>query len=191
MFGHDSEWWTAFGAIAQAAGSLATFAAVAVSLWLARRETGLHGKGMVQVMAAFAGDGSPGTYLLSFTVENTGLRELMWLGTIWRVGWLSRGPQALRFKYAIQADASASPFVQQVIQPGTSYSWHIPIKTLKRAYNDNPDRRSFFNRRINGLGYLPIVAFANVSGRPPIKLKLSEEVERFLRTFDHADTTDG
>ena len=48
--GHDASWWTAFGAIAQVAGAVATLLAVLVALWTTRGERELKGKGHARIM---------------------------------------------------------------------------------------------------------------------------------------------
>lgn len=183
--GDDVAWWTAFGALAQAGGAVATFLAVVISLRLARAERGLHGRGQARIMIALPGDGSLGEYQLHFELENTGLRPLLWESTSWRVGWSRWAPEALRYQWAMQSNAVGSPFTTQTIAPAMTGRVCIPVGIMKRGLDDAAERASFFGRRVPLLGVAPITAFAHVAGRPAIKLKVSNEVAEFLRTGEH------
>lgn len=180
-------WWAAFGAIAQAAGAVATFGAIVVALVLARAERGLLGRGRATIMLAVSGDGTPGEYELHFELENTGMRPLVWETTSWRVGWLRWGPNALRYRWALQSDHLGSPFTTQTIEPAMTGRVAIPVQVMKGGLQAAEDRDDFFRGPVPLLGYPPIVAFANVAGRSPIPLKVSAAVTKFMRTGDHPD----
>lgn len=92
--------WEAVAALGQVAGAVATFAAVVVSLHLARRS----GRPILRVSARehMILSGENTDHVITFSVQNLGDRpaEVRSLG--WRTGWLKWGPDWLRFKYAIQ-----------------------------------------------------------------------------------------
>lgn len=188
--GHDVAWWTAFGAIAQALGALATFAAVAVSLGLARSERSLRGNGRARIMALFEGDGSPGVYVVHFDLENTGLRPLTWQSVSWRVGWTRWDVWGLGYAFAIQNFTVGMFEQKQVVEPSHTGSMSMPLTQLKAAIaNDHKVGRAFFRRVHPIFGDAPIAAYAQVAGRKNVKLRVSPELARFLRTGDHPNTT--
>ena len=186
MFGFDATWWTAFGAIAQALGAVATFAAVVVSLWLAVGERSLRADGFAAIWVSFPGDGTPGEYQVMFQLRNTGLRPIVWESVAWRVGWLRRGPKSLKYRWALQADGNANHFVTQTVQPSLTGMVTIPVAVMKpRILEEANEEKPFFRRRIKFLGNAPILAFAHVAGRKPVPLKVNQSLQDFLRTGGH------
>ena len=138
-------------------------------------------------MVAFPGDGPPGEYLVHFMIENTGLRSLTVHSVSWRVGWLTRGPESLRYLDAIQAGANASPFVNLQIEPSLTGQVSIPVRIMNAAFVGEDPRSRYFQRRHPLLGQAPIKAFANVAGRQPIKLAISKELITYLRKGHHPE----
>ena len=182
--GHDASWWTAFGAIAQVAGAVATLLAVLVALWTTRGERELKGKGHARIMLEVRHGAEYGRYHVTFSLENTGLRPLTWTDVAWRVGWLRFGPKALKREWALQ-NVGANIFINHTIEPTSEAQEFILVSDLKAARDEQSE--PFFCRRIFGLGLAPIAAFAIVRGRRPIRLTLSREPKRLLQTGEHPD----
>lgn len=192
MVSDDITWWTAFGAIAQALGAVATFAAVAVSLYLAQTERALKGRGKARIMISFAGDGSPGVNLVHFDLENTGLRPLLWQSVSWRVGWLKWDFWGLGYRSAIQNFTTSIFDHKQTIEPSHSGQMYMPVSQMKPALcRETEEGRTFFQSKHPLFGFPPIVAYAQVAGRKPIKLRVSQELKRFLRSGEHPDLYEG
>lgn len=185
-------WWTAFGAIAQAVGAIATFVAVLVSLYMSRSERAFRGKGNVKILLEahpYEACGT-GTYHLAFDLENTGLRILNWESISWRSGWSKWVPEVLSYQWALQNDQYGSPFVKQRVEPAMTGRVLITIRAMKPALLDELGRSSLFRRELRFLGYAPLAAFANVAGRKPIRLKVHRDVAEFLRSGYHPDRLD-
>jgi hypothetical protein len=181
-------WWTAFGAIAQAIGALATFAAVTVSLWVVISDRSIRARGSAGIRVSFVGDGSPGTYMVGIEVVNIGTRSFHVNSVGWRTGWLRRGPKVLAFQYAIQ---NTSVMLNQrpgptIVEPGRDEGFYTFIADMK---NSNTDKDSFFDRPLKLLGHAPIRAMINITGRKPHYIKVSDDLAEFLRTKAHANTT--
>lgn len=188
---HDPvTWWTAFGAIAQAAGALATFAAVVVSLWVVSSERALKAKGSAGIRVHFVGDGTPGTYTVGIEVLNVGLRPFHVSSVGWRTGWSRFGPEIIRFRYAIQNTTMMlhkrpSP---HIVDPGRDEGWYSLVADMK-VHADGEAARELFKRRLPILGYAPIRGIVNITGRKPLYVKVSDSLAQFLRTGEHASTT--
>lgn len=183
-------WWTAFGAIAQAIGALATFGAVAVSLWVVASERAMKARGSAGIMISFIGDGSPGTYMVGVEVLNIGLRPFHVSSVGWRTGWLPRGPNALAYRYAIQ---NTSVMLNQspgphIVEPGRNEGFYTPVADMKRN-NSDESRAELFMRKVPILGDAPIRAMVNITGRKPLMINVSKDLAQFLRTGAHASTT--
>jgi hypothetical protein len=182
------EWWTAFGAIAQAAGAAATFAAVVVSLWIVVSDRAMRARGSAGIRVSFAGDGTPGIYMVGIEVLNAGTRSFHVSSVGWRTGWLRRGPKALSYQYAIQ---NTSMMLNQrprphILEPGLNDAYYTLVSDMKHADLNND---GFFDRKVWFLGYAPIRAMVNITGRKPLFVDVSDELALFLRTKIHADTT--
>jgi hypothetical protein len=189
--GHDASWWSAVAAVGQVLGAIATFMAVVVSLWIVRTDRSLQGKGHAGILVIFAGDGSPGIYLVGFRVENTGIRDFMVQSIGWRVGWSRWGPRKLSYAYAIQTSGVGQIFENRWIRPTTTETFQLKVSEMKVGLAAEGERGMFFKRRLKLLGWAPIRAYANVSGRKPIRLKVDNKLREFLRTGSHADNTAG
>lgn len=141
-------------------------------------------------MVLFAGDGTPGIYLAGVSVTNIGVRPIHVSSVGWRTGWLSRGPEKLRFRFAIQ---NASVMLNQgpksqIIEPGRSDGFYTPLADMKQNYGSD-SWRSMFGRKLPILGDAPIWAMVNITGRKPVTVRVSKELAHFLRTNEHASTT--
>lgn len=188
---HDPvTWWTAFGAIAQAVAAFATFAAVAVSLWVVFSERAMKARGSAGIMVHFIGDGTPGTYMVGITVLNIGLRPFEVSSVGWRTGWLWRGPDVLRYRFAIQR---TDMMLHQrpgphIVDPGRNEGFYTSVQDMKQS-NSEESRTELFKRKVPVLGDAPIRAMVNITGRKPLFIRVSDDLANFLRTGDHASTT--
>jgi hypothetical protein len=187
---YSTIWWTAFGAIAQAAGALATFAAVVVSLWIALSGRALKARGSAGIRVHFIGDGTPGTYTVGIEVLNIGLRPFHVNSVGWRTGWMQRGPEPLRYRFALQ---NTSMMLNQrpgphIVDPGRNEGWYTLVADMKGA-NSEESRSELFVRKLPILGFAPIRAVVNITGRKPLYIKVSDDLADFLRTGEHASTT--
>lgn len=185
-------WWTAFGAIAQAVGAVATFTAVAVSLWIVRSERQLRAKATAGIRMFFVGDGSPGVYIVGVTILNTGLRPLRVTSTGWRTGWIGRGAQAFKHRFAVQNTSIVEygkrpPFV---IEPGMEESVYTTVEDMKRGARVNAEaHKELFERHNRILGHAPIHAVISFTGRPALHVPVEPALATFLRTNHHANST--
>lgn len=143
----ESLFWTKMAAIGQAAGAVATFAAVVVSLWIAHSERRAHVRvtaGLRVLMSRPAQD------VISILVTNHGLRPVRVSAIVWRTGWLRYGPKWLTFQQAVQtfdAPISQMSSVQPPFDlgPGQDANLHLPTA----PFTEHPDLRlDFFNRRL-------------------------------------------
>jgi hypothetical protein len=187
---NPTEWWTAFGAIAQAAGALATFAAVALSLWIVMSERAMRAHGSAGIWVSFAGDGTPGVYMVVIRVQNAGVRPFQVNSIGWKTGWLRWGPQPLGYRLAIQntsllAGISRPP---KNVEPGLSEGFYVTVADMK-AEAGKASREELFVRKVPILGYCPIRAMIHISGRKPLSVKVGKDLANFLRTGEHASTT--
>ncbi len=191
MFGHDGDWWTALSAIGQLLGALATFLAVLVSLWIVRSDRSLRGRGDARILVSFAGDGSPGIYQVGFQVHNVGYRDFLVQSISWRVGWFRHGPKPIRHEYAIATSGTGRMFENRWVKASLSELFCLTVRDMKRGLVPDDERGRFFQRKVQWLGWAPIRAYANISGGHPIPLRIAPELAQFLRTAQHADTTEG
>jgi hypothetical protein len=183
-------WWTAFGAIAQAIGAVATFAAVAVSLWIVASERAMKAQASAGIRVQFAGDGTPGIYMVGIEVINVGVRPFHVTSVGWRTGWLRRGPKALTHRYAIQnmnimLNQRPAP---HIVEPGRSEGFYVAIADMK-GVNAEESRNEMFVRKLPLIGYCPIWAMVHITGRKPAMARVTKDLAYFLRTNDHASTT--
>lgn len=187
---YDAAWWAAFGAIAQAIAAFATLLAVAISLWVVLSERAVRPRVTAGIRVQFIGDGTPGTYMVGIEVLNAGLRPFEVSSVGWRTGWLPRGPQALRYRYALQ---STSLMLHQrapphIVEPGRNEGFYTKVADMK-ANSQDEARRELFQRRVPLLGFAPIWAMVNITGQRSAVAKADKELAKFLRTNDHASTT--
>ncbi|OHT18592.1 hypothetical protein [Edaphosphingomonas haloaromaticamans] len=139
----------------------------------------------------FAGDGTPGVYMVGIEVLNIGVRPFHVSSVGWRTGWLWRGPKVLQYRFAIQ---NTSVMLNQkggphIVEPGRNEGFYTQIADMKQA-NYEASRAEMFKRKLPILGEAPIRAMVNITGRKPLMVKVSKELAYFLRTGEHAGTTD-
>lgn len=188
-FDHDASWWTAVAAIGQVLGAIATFLAVALSLWIVRTDRSLKGRGSAKILVTFVGDGSPGQYYVGFIAENTGIRDFLVHSISWRIGWTSWGPNSLKYSFAIQTSGSGHIFENRWVKASLSETFLISVKDMKIGLAPENERGAFFTRKLSVLGWAPIKAYVNIAGGKPIPLSVDETLKRFLRTAAHPNTT--
>lgn len=141
--------WTAFGAIGQAVGAIATAAAVIVALWATLSEREIRVSVGAGLRLIISGDGTPAIDVISITVSNQGLRSARIRSIGWRTGWLRHGPSWLKHKFAFQ---NASSFPGAVnppfdLEPGEEKTILIEATAYSRA-QDDVSRRDFFHRKL-------------------------------------------
>lgn len=147
--------WTKVAAIGQVAGAIATAAAVFVALLLSRAERQLR----VRVSARFASivDVHGQTEVMSYEVENIGLRPVVVHGMHWTTGWINRLgllPKPLRLRSAFQLPDYAWGINKNFpwrLEPGETQSTHIRrqdfIDTMTEPVEGNLFRRLPWQRR--------------------------------------------
>lgn len=122
--------WEAVGAIGQVVGAAATFGAVVVSLYLARRSR----RPILKVSAAewTRIDEYETEQLMAFSVINIGERPVEIRSIGWRTGWLRWGPSELRFRYAVQMFEPRHRTTQPPynLTPGTEVSSYVGMANL-------------------------------------------------------------
>ncbi len=102
-------YWTQIGAIGQIAGSVATLAAVIVSLWIVHSERKENIRLTVGERLIIPGDINGPITMIAFSVVNMGLNPVRINSFGWEVGWLQRGPKNLKKRYAIQTGGGGKP----------------------------------------------------------------------------------
>ena len=128
--------------------------------------------------------------MVGIEVLNVGTRSFQ-IGSVgWRTGWLSIGPEALKFRYALQ---NTSVMVNEhqypcSLDPGRNQGFYTLIADMKGANADNRND-GLFDRPLGILGHAPIWAMVNITGRKPIFAKVPLDLADFLRTKVHHNTT--
>ncbi len=140
--------WTAFAAIGQAVGAIATASAVIVSLWIALSERKAKIKVQAGLRLIIAGDGSPATDTISISVTNEGMRRVRVSSIGWRTGWFRFGPSWLKQQFAFQnptdiVGSSNPPFD---LDPGQEKTILLNVTAFANANADRM-RIQFFNRK--------------------------------------------
>jgi hypothetical protein len=94
----------------------------------------------------------------------------------------------LGHSHAIQNFTSSVFEHKQTIEPSHSGQMYMPISQMKPAVRREAEEgRAFFQKEHWLLGFPPIAAYAQVAGRKPIRLKVSDELKQFLRSGEHPD----
>lgn len=154
-----SLYWQKISAIGQVAGAIATFAAVAVSLWLSLRIQRPRLKLIVGERLIFA-DEQLDQRVLMFQIANVGDRTIQVKGFGWRTGRLSWGPRSLRRKYAVQVfDRAVLPIV---LQPAESAQYFADMKIVL-AHCRERTAEPFFSRDWPIFGRQAVTIWASIS----------------------------
>ena len=151
----------------------------------------MKAKASARIMVQFVGDGTPGTYLVGIDVTNVGVRPFHVTSVGWRTGWLGWGPNVLKYRYAIQKtnimlNQRPSP---HIVDPGLHDGFYVTVADMKSA-NAEESRNEMFTRKLPVIGYCPIWAMVNITGRKPVMSRVPRDLAVFLRTGVHASTTD-
>lgn len=135
----ETIYWTQIGAIGQIAGSIATFIAVAVSLWIVLSERKENIRLSVGERLIVPGDLNGPLSVISFNVINMGLIPVRITSFGWQIGWLRRGPSFLKVRYAIQTGGQGLPGQEPPFDllPGHSQSFLIDRKNFYENLNKN------------------------------------------------------
>lgn len=158
-------YWQKISAIGQIAGAVATFLAVAVSLWTSQRST--KPKLSIKVGERLIIGTSPWddqVRVLMFSIANVGERTAHINGVGWRTGWLRFGPSYLRRKTAIQMVGSTGigkepPFE---VLPAAEASCYALMQSVQDAAQNNV-ATPFFTRDWPFLGRRKTVVWGWVS----------------------------
>lgn len=141
--------WTKIAAIGQVAGALATFLAVVFALILARAERSLR----VRVNARFAAivDIHGSTSVMTYEVENIGLRPVVVTGMHWTTGFPNRFgfmPRPLQLKAAFQMpdyEWSINENFPWRLDPGESKSTHMRRQEFIESFVE-PNQHDLFRQ---------------------------------------------
>ena len=179
--------WNAVGAIAQVAGSIATFAAVWVALKLAREEQKIRLRVEAKFMVLVNERGS--TDLVMVSVDNVGLRPAR-VGTLfWSTGFrrmLIPLPKHFALKSCMQNEdwtLAINEKMPWIVEPGISKATYFKrdewLAEFKKAADGDMFRRWPFVKRYRLLNLRVAVGVttldAAVSGRVGSSLKLALE----------------
>lgn len=145
----DAElYWQKIAALGQVAGAIATFGAVAVSLWVSIRSRRPRLK--IRVGERLIIPGNPwddNQNVLMFSIANVGDRTVHVNGVGWRTGWFRHGPSYVRRKQAVQMVGSIGLGVEPPfeVQPAAELSCYAAMENL---INDSNQRieNPFFTR---------------------------------------------
>ncbi len=174
--------WTAFGAIGQAVGAIATAAAVIVALWVTMSERTVKIKISAGLRLIISGDGSPAIDVIAIRLTNVGLRGVQVRSIAWRTGRFSVGPVWLKQQFAVQTNSTIPesnnpPFD---LQPGQEKTMYVDASVF--VENDEL-RRTFFNRKLpfrGGVTPTPVYVMAHLVGIKPSLSRAERSLERFL-----------
>lgn len=176
--------WIKVAAIGQVAGAIATFAAVCVSLWLARTERRPRIKVQAGLRLLIAGDGSPFEDTISIHIANHGLRSVHIASLGWRTGWMRRSPKWWAFQHAIQT--SIAPMAGQAppfdLGPGKEVSVQLSTEPFKK---DGEIRDTFFNRKLPWRASpspTKICVVVYISASKSVVARVEPALEAFLAT---------
>jgi hypothetical protein len=135
-------YWEQVAAIGQVSGAVATFLAVALSLYLA-----LHSRRpdikLVVGERLLLGGLDDGTRLLMFDFANRGSLPVTINSVGWKTGWFRRGPRFFKRKFAIQmtggtAYGSAFPIILGPGQSASAYCLMDNILENAARHSDDP-----------------------------------------------------
>ncbi|MES2291793.1 MAG: hypothetical protein V4527_00660 [Pseudomonadota bacterium] len=145
---NDAMYWTKVGAIGQVAAAIATFAAVCVSLWLARSERRANVKAGAGLRLLIPGDSSPFEDRIAIHITNFGMRAVRISNLGWRTGWLKHGPKWLKFQHAVQTfnnPVISNPRLPFDLGPGLDVTFYVSPDAFKKT---DEVRDTFFCRKL-------------------------------------------
>lgn len=179
--------WTKVAAIGQVAGAIATFAAVFVSLHLARQAGRVRLAIRAGLRIGFYGDGSDAWDLISVSVENLGDRPVRISNVGWRSGWSSRGPKWLRYQFGVQR-LSAGSQVPCDLAVGADVHFTVLLSDYENG-NNAEKNLDFFGRRLPWSGKVVpsnVQVVISAVGSPDIYVPVEMPLSRYL-TFGELD----
>ena len=142
--------WTQIAAIGQVFGAIATFGAVAVSLWIVTSERRVKLNISAGMRMSIPGDGTPAIDVIAVRIENVGLRVVRCVGLGWKTGWLLKwGPTWARQQLAVlpipayEVGSARLPFD---LQPGTEQM--IVLSAKQYAESDQQRNLDFSGRKL-------------------------------------------
>lgn len=183
----EALFWEKVAALGQVAGAIATFAAVCVSLWLARSERRAHVRARAGLRMIFAGDGSPFEDVISVQVTNHSLRSARISSVGWRTGWMKYGPRWLAFQHAVQKfdrpiSSISSPRPPFDLGPGQEVTFYLSPEPFKKG---GEWRNSFFNRHFpwrQNPSPAKICTVVSIVASKAVVTRVERSLESFLAT---------
>lgn len=193
--GAEELYWVKVSALGQVAGAVATFLAVAASLYIA-----LHARKprlrLVVGERMLVGGVEHGMELLCFSIANQGERPVHINGIGWRTGWLRWGPKFLKRQNGIQMTGGVGfglvpPYE---IQPGASVaSYALMTNVLDNAKERKTD--PFFTRDWPWLGRrkTAVWGYAYTADGHTVHVRAEKDLVEALTTAERAalDLPDG
>lgn len=143
----EALFWTKVAAIGQVAGAAATFLAVVVSLYLARQSGRVRLSSVAGLRIVFMGDGSPAWDIIAIRIENLGDRTVRIANLGWRSGWLSWGPEWLRYRRAVQQFSYDSPKPPHDLPAGADVVFTIRLSDFSGP-NSAEKNADLFGRKL-------------------------------------------
>lgn len=148
----DQLFWSIVAAVGQVAGAIATFAAVAISLYLAVSARRPRLKVRVGERLII-GSGVDDRRVLMFSVANVGERNVHIRTLGWRTGRLRWGPKWLARQAAVQLTGGVQGGIDPPyeLQPGAEGSSHADMGNILNYCRERADR-PFFTRDLPWFG---------------------------------------
>lgn len=164
VLGMSKEQWEIANAIATCVGVVATFAAVIVSLWLARRTDRLELSGIAGVRVIMT-PGLPGKdELLMLQVTNRGRRVAKITHIGWEIGRFRR--KRRHFVQRVDGNDGLSSSMPVVLDDGEEARWYHPLGPWLERVDDFADKRGRANFR-----YLYFVFGTSVGGTHRVRVE--------------------
>ncbi len=140
--------WTIISAVGQVLGSIATAAAVIVSLWIVLSERKPKLRISAGLRLIINGGGQPATDVIEINIANIGQQRVTWTAIGWRTGYFRRGPAFLRRELALQNPAylPESLHLPITLEPGEQRFLLQDVEAYRSAIKTGV-RESFFCRR--------------------------------------------
>lgn len=177
--------WVKVGAFSQVAGAIATFLAVAASLFIALRTRRPRLRLKVGERLITNGADDWPRYVM-FEIANAGERPVHIKGIGWKTGWLRWGPQCLRTKAAVQMPllTGLGQDPPYELQAGASASSFQPMEAMRAGAVERDE--PFFARDwpVWGRRATRIRAYAYTADGYTIRAKPEKPLRRQLAQFD-------